>query len=198
MCRLSGPLTTFARTIWLLRLSQPLREENPIRLQGRYDFRAHYRVFWFPASGYGANWLGNGRFPVAGFWCDRGRFRVSTYYIGGYRSRLECLYEALQCPKNRSKNVGCVEVPRGVKTWLESPYKRARNARCVPGAERCYMLASSISRTQTATIAYSARPWPWHRLQAIDNKNGPRYRPWAAVVAQKTARQTPGRVLVVA
>nr|DAP14186.1 MAG TPA: hypothetical protein [Bacteriophage sp.] len=112
MCRLSGPLTTFAATIWLSRLSQPLREENPIGRRGRHDFRAHYRVFWFPGSGYGGNWLGNGRFPCPQFWCDRGRFCVYTWAIGGYWPRLICPYAALQCPKNGRKNAGGVAVPR--------------------------------------------------------------------------------------
>nr|DAP28091.1 MAG TPA: hypothetical protein [Caudoviricetes sp.] len=121
MYRLSGPLTTFAATIGLSRLSRPLREENPPGRRGLHDFRAHYMVFWLPTSGYGGNWLANGRFPCPQFWCDRGRFGVSSCYIGGYRARLVCPYGALQCPKNGRKNGRCVSSATGVKTGRKTP-----------------------------------------------------------------------------
>nr|DAM53711.1 MAG TPA: hypothetical protein [Caudoviricetes sp.] len=110
--RLSGPLTTFAATIGLSRLSQPLREENPPGRRDCHDFRVHYRVFWFWLSGYGANWLGNGRFPCPQFWPDRGRFGGLTCYISAHGPRLVCPYGALQCPKNGRKNASGVAVPR--------------------------------------------------------------------------------------
>lgn len=121
MCRLSGPLTTFADTIGLSRLSQPLREKNPIGRRGLHDFRAHYRAFRFPTSGYGANWLGNGRFLVPQFWRDRGRYGGLTCYISAHGSRLICPYKALQCPKNGRKNVGGVSSATGVKTGRKTP-----------------------------------------------------------------------------
>lgn len=152
MCRLSVPLTTFAATIGSPRLSRPLREENPPGRRDCHDFRAHYRAFRFPVSGYGANWLWNSRFPVAGFWCDMARFVVSSCYIVGYRVRLVCPYEALQCPKNGRKNVGGVVSARGVKPGRKTPLKRARTGRGYGACGRCPGVVLSISRTQTALL----------------------------------------------
>lgn len=185
MCRLSGPLTTLAATIGLSRLSQPLREENPPGRCDRHDFRAHYRVFWFCLSGYGANWLGNGRFPVSQFWRDRRRFGGLTCYISANGARGICRYGALECPKNGRKNVGGVAVPRAQKRGV----KRARMRPGVPGVERRPGVGRSIMSTQTPGALA-------HWLQAIGTKTAHGVGREPLKEAQKTARQTPGRVLV--
>lgn len=160
MCRLSVPLTTFAATIGFPRLSQPLREENPPGRRDCHDFRAHYRAFRFPASGHGANWLRNGRFPVAGFWCDHGRFGVSIWAICAHGLRWICPYEGLQCPKNGRKNAGCVSSAKGVKTGRKTPLKRARTGRVYARRGRCVGVGV-LHILNTNGPAIVARPWRW-------------------------------------